>query len=76
MEGVTAPGPGNGADEQISFPAAARLELDELLEQLVDRARDVQQTQSRLRGLLNAYREVTRDGRPGKRLTADHGGRT
>src|SRR3954466_1723109 len=36
------------------FPRAARLELDELLEQLVARARDVQDTQGRLRGLLRA----------------------
>jgi GAF domain-containing protein len=36
------------------------LELDELLEQLVARARDVQDTQGRLRGLLRAYLEVAR----------------
>ena len=42
------------------FPQMARLELDELLEQLVARARDVQDTQGRLRGLLRAYREVAR----------------
>jgi hypothetical protein len=34
------------------FAQVARLELDELLEQLVARARDVQDTQGRLRGLL------------------------
>ncbi|WP_020524771.1 GAF domain-containing protein [Catelliglobosispora koreensis] len=61
MAGVAVPEPGgNGTEEQIQFPGAARLELDELLEQLVGRARDVQQTQSRLRGLLSAYREITR----------------
>ena len=42
------------------FPHAARLELDELLEQLVARARDVQDTQGRLRGLLRANQEVAR----------------
>ena len=40
------------------FPNVARLELDELLEQLIERARDVQATQGRLRGLLRAYREI------------------
>jgi GAF domain-containing protein len=38
----------------IPFGGVARLELDELLEQLVDRIRDVQGTQGRLRGLLRA----------------------
>lgn len=56
------PHDGGGPDRggAIRFPHAARLELDELLEQLVDRAHDVQRSQSRLRGLLAAYREVTR----------------
>jgi GAF domain-containing protein len=36
----------------------ARLELDDLLEQLVVRARDVQDSQGRLRGLLRAYLAV------------------
>jgi transcriptional regulator with GAF, ATPase, and Fis domain len=40
------------------FAQVARLELDELLEQLVMRARDVQDTQGRLRGLLRAYLTV------------------
>jgi GAF domain-containing protein len=43
---------------QLGFPHVARLELDELLEQLVARARDVQDTQGRLRGLLRAYLKV------------------
>jgi len=42
------------------FAQVARLELDELLEQLVARARDVQDTQGRLRGLLRANLEVAR----------------
>lgn len=42
------------------FAQVARLELDELLEQLVARARDVQDTQGRLRGLLHAYLTVAR----------------
>jgi GAF domain-containing protein len=44
----------------LVFPQVARLELDELLEQLVARARDVQDTQGRLRGLLRAYLAVGR----------------
>jgi two-component system, NarL family, sensor histidine kinase DevS len=50
--------PGQAVDPRLltagGFPHAARLELDELLEQLIDRARDVQATQGRLRGLLRA----------------------
>src|SRR2546421_11951950 len=44
----------------MAFPRVARMELDELLEQLVARARDVQDTQGRLRGLLQAYLTVAR----------------
>ena len=40
------------------FSQVARLELDELLEQLVGRAHDVQEAQGRLRGLLRAYLAV------------------
>ena len=43
------------------FPQIARLELDELLSQLVDRAQDVMASQSRLRGLLDATRAVASD---------------
>jgi two-component system, NarL family, sensor histidine kinase DevS len=48
------------ASSEIKFAHAARLELDELLEQLVARARDVQETQGRLRGLLRAYSAIAR----------------
>ncbi|MBW0122491.1 hypothetical protein I4I79_14590, partial [Pseudonocardia sp. KRD-176] len=37
------------------------LELDQLLEQLVDRAREAMATQGRLRGLLRANQVVTQD---------------
>jgi two-component system, NarL family, sensor histidine kinase DevS len=40
------------------FPEVARLELDELLVQLVDRAQDVMATRDRLNGLLHATRLV------------------
>lgn len=42
------------------FPGVARLELDDLLGQLIARATDVQNTQGRLRGLLRANMEVAR----------------
>ncbi|NMO57283.1 GAF domain-containing protein [Actinoplanes sp. TBRC 11911] len=44
----------------LSFAHAARLQFDEILEQLVDSARQVQATQGRLRGLLRAYLAVAR----------------
>ena len=47
--------------EPLVFPQIARLELDELLSQLVDRAQDVMASQSRLRGLLDATRAVASD---------------
>jgi GAF domain-containing protein len=47
--------PDAGDPGRLGFPSVARLELDDLLEQLVARARDVQETQGRLRGLLRAY---------------------
>jgi GAF domain-containing protein len=42
----------------VSFVGVARLELDELLDQLIERIHDVQGTQGRLRGLLRANLEV------------------
>ncbi|MCL9761653.1 GAF domain-containing protein [Frankia sp. AiPa1] len=45
----------------LAFPSVARLELDELLTQLVDRAQDVIATQGRLRGLLRATQMITTD---------------
>jgi len=47
--------------EIVRFPAVARLELDELLEQLIERAQDVLGTQGRLRGLLAATRAISSD---------------
>lgn len=44
--------------EACGFVNVARLELDQLLEQLIERVRDVQATQGRLRALLRAYLEV------------------
>jgi GAF domain-containing protein len=58
------PGPttaaGREADgaEVDGFAQVRRLELDELLEQLIERARDVQATQGRLRALLRANQAV------------------
>jgi len=48
-------------DGELSFPDVPRLELDELLEQLIHRADDVLATQGRLRGLLRANAAVAAD---------------
>ncbi len=45
----------------LTFPDLPRLELDQLLAQLVDRAHEVMAAQGRLRGLLRASQMVTRD---------------
>ncbi|WP_164842770.1 GAF domain-containing protein [Actinoplanes solisilvae] len=44
----------------VTFSQVARLELDELLDQLLLRVRDVQGSQGRLRGLLRAFLAVAR----------------
>ena len=54
------PGPAQAA-EPLTFPAVARLELDELLEQLIGRATEVLGTQGRLRGLLRATQAIAMD---------------
>ena len=46
---------------ELTFPDLPRLELDVLLGQLVERAREVVSTQSRLRGLLRANQMITTD---------------
>ncbi len=48
------------SDEQLtlSFPDAPRLELDQLLGQLVQRAQEVMGTQGRLRSLLRANQQI------------------
>lgn len=58
---VAAPVPQVPAGADITFPSIARLELDELLTQLMQRAQDVLNTQSRLRGLLTATRTIAAD---------------
>lgn len=50
---------GPADDSGLRFPTVAQLELDQLLEQLIERARDVQATQGRLRGLLRANMEIS-----------------
>ena len=52
------PDPG-APSEGLSFPSVARLELDELLDQLITRATEVKLTQGRLRGLLDATHHIT-----------------
>ena len=59
------PGDGVGADPAVqgalTFPDLPRLELDQLLGQVVARAQEVLGTQGRLRGLLRATQVVTGD---------------
>jgi GAF domain-containing protein len=45
--------------EGLAFPSVARLELDELLDQLIARATEVKLTQGRLRTLLDAVHHTT-----------------
>jgi signal transduction histidine kinase len=52
------PSPSEDAVE-LTFPDLPRLELDQLLGQLVERAQEVMATQGRLRGLLRATQTVT-----------------
>ena len=50
----------NGSEAvEPPFPDLPRLELDQLLAQLVERAQEVMATQGRLRGLLRATQTVT-----------------
>ena len=44
---------------ELTFPDLPRLELDQLLRQLVERAQEVMATQGRLRGLLRANQMIT-----------------
>lgn len=45
-------------EDSLTFPDAPRVELDRLLDELVERAREVLTTQSRLRALLRANQAV------------------
>jgi signal transduction histidine kinase len=50
-----------GGQLALTFPDVPRLELDQLLAQLVERAREVMSTQERLRGLLRANQMLIGD---------------
>jgi signal transduction histidine kinase len=59
----TGPGGGRTAGEEpaapvLTFPDPPRIELDQLLGQLVERAQEVMHTQGRLRGLLRANQTI------------------
>jgi signal transduction histidine kinase len=56
VDGVRGP-----PDEVLTFPLLRRMELDELLAQLVGRAQEVMGTQGRLRGLLRANQLIAQD---------------
>jgi len=58
---VTDPDPGPDTSSDVTFPDLPRLELDQLLTQLVDRAGEVLSTQGRLRGLLRANQTISVD---------------
>jgi signal transduction histidine kinase len=49
------------AGPRLRFPDVPKLELDELIDQLVDRAQEVKRAQGRLRALLRAIETVTGD---------------
>jgi signal transduction histidine kinase len=51
----------DGELPELTFPDLPRLELDQLLGQLVDRAQEVMATQGRLRGLLRANQLIIGD---------------
>ena len=68
-DGAREPGPAGG----LSFPDVPRLELDQLLVQLVDRAGDVLAAQGRLRGLLRANALVAGRPEPAGGAAADRG---
>jgi signal transduction histidine kinase len=53
--------PSSERPSRLGFPDIPKLELDELLDQLVERAQDVKRTQGRLRGLLRAIETVAGD---------------
>ena len=55
------PDGGAGREPALTFPDLPRLELEQLLAQLVERAHEVMAAQGRLRGLLRASQMVTRD---------------
>ena len=61
VDGVRGP-----PDEVLMFPRLPRLELDELLAQLVERAQEVMATQGRLRGLLRANQHDHRRAGPAR----------
>ncbi|MFC5994988.1 GAF domain-containing protein [Pseudonocardia hispaniensis] len=51
----------DAAHHELTFPDRPRLELDQLLSQLVERAQEVMGTQNRLRGLLHANQMIIGD---------------
>lgn len=56
---VTEPQEPTAPSTGLAFPSVARLELDELLDQLIARATEVKLTQGRLRSLLDAVHHIT-----------------
>jgi signal transduction histidine kinase len=59
--GIELPAVAPGARESLQFPDVPKLELDQLIDQLIERAQDVKRTQGRLRTLLTAIETITSD---------------
>src|SRR4051812_14578162 len=51
----------DGESPGLTFPDLPRLELDQLLSQLIERATEVMNVQGRLRGLLRANQTIVAD---------------
>src|SRR5919199_170296 len=60
-EGVGDPSADAPTPGRLRFPDLPKLELDELIDQLVERAQGVKRTQGRLRALLRAIETVAGD---------------
>jgi signal transduction histidine kinase len=58
VPGATGTPDGDRSTPPLTFPDSPRMELDQLLAQLVERAQEVMHTQGRLRGLLRANQAV------------------
>jgi signal transduction histidine kinase len=61
IEGNILRGMSSGEGTELHFPDVPKLELDQLIDQLVERAEGVRQAQGRLRNLLRAIEAVTGD---------------
>lgn len=61
LTGHTLAGMGGEGSPDLRFPDVPKLELDELIDQLIERAEGVRRAQGRLRALLRAIETITGD---------------